>query len=131
MPDTGYYEERPRPESVRTFLQYLSSNKKVVHSITKISDQVYAIKRIKKSDVIVYLTNLYIVGIADLHSFRSAHPNISAIVTMSAWNGYSAEAKDTGAQLGIGVFTFKEFLGAIFYDGQKFLDYVPPVKNKD
>ncbi len=128
MPDSGYYKERPRPEAVRRFVNYLSANK-VVEDVVKEDDQLYTIKRTNKSDVQVYLTNLYIVGTSDLYSIRAAHPEVNAIVTMSAWNGYSSDAKESGKRLGVGIFTFKEFLGAIYYDRDRFLDYTPPVKD--
>jgi hypothetical protein len=72
------------------------------------------------------MTNIYIVGEADVYEITASQPDLEAIVTMSAWNGYSCEAKELCKNMGIGLFTFSQFLGAVHFDGKKYLDYLPP-----
>ena len=72
------------------------------------------------------MTNIYIVGLADVYEILTqAHP-LDAIVTMSAWNSYTTEAEAYCKEQSIGLFKFKEFLGAVYYEGDKYLDYIPP-----
>jgi hypothetical protein len=128
MPDVGRYEKMPRPESIAYFIKLLEG-KDFVDSIEKRSEQEYSVCRPKHGDLIVYLTNVYIVGVADVHEILAACPGADAIVTMSDWNGYSDEAKWLCAERSVGLFKFKEFMGAIYYKGQRFVDYAPPRRN--
>jgi hypothetical protein len=125
MPDSGHFEERPRKESVDIFVKYLKSNP-VVEDVIVESECRLIVRRKSKADLRVYLTNTYVLGDADVHEIFSEDPNIDAIVTMSQWNGYSESAKLNCKGRGVGLFKFGEFLGAVYYEGEKFLDYSPP-----
>ena len=125
MPEHGYYEKLPRPESRDKLLAYLQS-KAVVSDVEEVSYQVIHIHRPGKSLLKLYLTNIYIVGLADVYEILTEERNINAIVTMSAWNGYTSEAKQNCKDQSIGLFTFTEILGAVYYDDKKFFDYTPP-----
>ena len=125
MPELGKYEKVPRPESIETFIRYLSTNKVVVDIIHE-KDQIIKIKRKSKSEIRVYMTNIYIVSISDIYEILLQARDIDAIVTMSAWNSYTREAKQQCRSRNIGLFKFNEFFGAIYYDGKQFVDYVPP-----
>jgi len=72
------------------------------------------------------MTNIYIVGEADVAEILADEGEIDAIVTLSGWNSYSTRAKSICRNQGVGLFVFKEFLGAIYSSGQKFLDYIHP-----
>jgi hypothetical protein len=128
MPDIGRYEQMPRPESIAYFVKLLKG-KDFIDSIEKRPEQEYAVCRPKHGDLTVYLTNIYIVGVADVHEILAACPGADAIVTMSDWNGYSDEAKTLCAERSVGLFKFKEFMGAIYCTGQRFVDYTPPRRN--
>ncbi|HUZ72227.1 MAG TPA: hypothetical protein VMU87_04520 [Stellaceae bacterium] len=129
MADHGYYEKRPRPESRKKLIEYLGTNP-VVSGIEELDYQVLRIARDGKSALTVFLTNNYIVSQADVLEMIAAQPDINAIITMSAWNQYTGDAKDECKRRKMGLFTFKEFLGAVYYEGQKFVEYVPPDPNK-
>lgn len=125
MPDQGYYEKRPRQESIDALSKYLRSNA-VVRETNQLDEHRFLVIRNEKPDLNVYLTNIYIVGEADVIEILAEAPDTNAIVTMSAWNSYSNDAKSYAKEQGIGLFKFGEFLGAIYYVGQRFLDYEPP-----
>ncbi|MBE0682488.1 MAG: hypothetical protein IH589_11290 [Anaerolineales bacterium] len=129
MSESGKYEKVPRPESVKALIQYLSSNPLVLE-VEHLSEQKIIVRRIGKSDLQVFMTNVYIVGISDVHDILSVAPDVNAIVTMSAWNGYTQDAKDSCKRQKIGLFLFAEFLGAAYYDGDKFFNYTTPDKSK-
>ena len=44
---------------------------------------------------------------------------------MSAWNSYTQEADLYCKSQGKGLFCFREFMGALNYDGKKFINYRP------
>lgn len=125
MPDLGYYEKIPRPEARQKLLDYLKGAK-VINGVEEVSYQVITVIRGGKSTVRTFLTNVYIVSLADVYEIMSEHPDLNAIVTMSAWNGYSTEAKEECKRRNVGLFTFKEFLGAVYYQGPRFINYTPP-----
>lgn len=125
MPDQGYYEKRPRPESIDKLSTYLDS-KPIVSSTRQLDEHRFIVKRNEKKSLNLFLTNIYIVGEADVIEILADAPETNAIVTMSAWNSYSRDAKIYAKELDVGLFTFSEFLGAVYYDGKSFLDYTPP-----
>jgi hypothetical protein len=51
-----------------------------------------------------FLTNLYIVGIADVHEIIQEFSSVNCIITMSTWNSYSGEAKTFCKANKIGLF---------------------------
>lgn len=122
------YKDLPRPESI-TFFEKGINTHKMVSSVNKTQEQRYEIKRATKSDLKVYLTNLYVVGIADVHEIMSKFPGVNCIVTISNWNSYSNEAKEFSKSQGIGLFKYSEFYGALYYDNDGFYNYEPPEKN--
>lgn len=129
MPDLGIYEKMPRPESREQLIKYLKGSQVIVD----VEDELYQIINVTrkgKTSLRTFLTNIYIVSLADVYEIMSDNPDINAIVTMSAWNGYSIEAKSACKQRGVGLFTFKEFLGAVYYNGKRFVDYTPPERHR-
>lgn len=128
MPDVGFYEKTPRPESIQKLIDYLEGNPRV-SEIRRDAEQTITVVRKGMPDIRVYMTNIYIVGLADVYDIMS-QGKFDAIVTMSAWNAYTSEAKRLTKDNGVGLFTFKEMLGAAYWAGGKFLDYVTPEKGR-
>jgi predicted RNase H-like nuclease (RuvC/YqgF family) len=128
MPELGKYEKMPRPESIDYFIRIVSS-KEFVQKVEPLRRQVYRIVRKDKHDIVVFLTNVYIVGEADVYEITSENKDINSIVTVSAWNSCSRDAKQLAKTMNIGLFDMKEFLGAIYYAGTSFTNYTPPEKD--
>ena len=125
MPEQGRYEKVPRPESIKMFVQLLRSSS-AVQAVERESNQLLLVSRVRHAPLRVFMTNIYIVGLADVFEIlNQAHP-LDAIVTMSAWNGYADKAKAHCKEQNIGLFKFKEFLGAVHCAGDQYLDYIPP-----
>jgi hypothetical protein len=87
---------------------------------------VYEIERDSRPTVRVFLTNSYVVGLAEYYDICGKASDVDAIVTISPYNSVSGDAWRQGQDDGIGVFQFKEFYGALNYDGDGFVRYVPP-----
>ncbi|MGC4019223.1 MAG: hypothetical protein QM793_08395 [Muricomes sp.] len=77
------------------------------------------------------MTNIYIVSETDVEEILLSFPEIDCIVTVSAWNSYTGQAKILSISKGIGLFKFKEFLGALYYDDRKFINYEPPKRDEE
>jgi len=121
------YIDLPRPESI-TFFERSTQTHKEVSSLNKIEEQKYNVSRFAKSELNLYLTNLYIVGVADVHRIIQEFPDVNCIVTISCWNSYSSEARAFCETNGIGLFKYNEYYGALYYDNSKFYCYEPPEK---
>lgn len=125
MPEQGRYEKTPRPESIEALVRYLQASEPV-RAVLRDGSALIVVERGTGPALRTFMTNIYIVGLADVHEIFADAGEVDAIVTMSAWNGYTGEAKALCKEKGVGLFTFKEFLGAVYYAGDRFLDYIPP-----
>lgn len=125
MPDGDpRYEKIPRPESIDFFVNGVTNHEQVT-DINKISDIIYEVKKIDGDTLIVYLTNVYIVTEADIEeiTMNASDHEINVIVTMSAWNSYTKEAKEYAKNQNMALFTYREFYGALNFNGSKFINY--------
>lgn len=118
------YKDPPRYDSVALFTKYLKG-KSVVDNIRKVNRQILEITKRNGTCLRVFVVDIYIVGEADVHEILSIDPDTNCIVALSQWNSYTSAAKALCKKQRIGLFTFDEFMGAIYRDGKKFLDYVP------
>lgn len=126
MPDGDpRFHNLPRPQTIEAFIKYVG-NSKVVTNVIQSTPQLIVVERTNGPTLKVHMTNIYIVGEADVAEILAEEGKIDAIVTLSAWNSYSGGAKSNCKAQGVGLFRFKEFLGAVYYSGQKFLDYIHP-----
>lgn len=130
MPELGKYKKTPRPESIEYFIKVVSSREFVV-KVERLNNQLFKVVRKEKSDITVFLTNIYIVSEADVYEITADHGNLNCIVTVSAWNSYTKDAKVLTKGMGIGLFQLKEFLGAIYYDRESFINYEPPKRDEE
>ena len=103
MPESGKYAKVPRPESVDTFIRYLEGNPRVVE-VERPGEQVIIVRRETIGSIKVYMTNIYCVSEADVYEITSTEAGLAAIVTMSAWNGYTKTAKALCRGMNIGLF---------------------------
>jgi hypothetical protein len=96
-----------------------------VASLRRSEPHVYVVERHPLPAVKVLLTNSYVVGLAEYYEARSRIPDLDAIVTISPYNSVSRDAWEAGQDDGVGVFSFKEFYGALNYEGDQFVQYLP------
>lgn len=113
----------PRPS--RNTLEYveraLRSHKNVTEFFER-PDGSYCVEREKGRPIIVLFTDIYTIGMADVIEAMNAASDLNCIVTTSAWNSYTADAKRYGKENEVGVFKLPEFMGALWYD--KLWNYV-------
>jgi hypothetical protein len=123
---TGNFGIHPPQESaVLQLLVYLERTSRV-SGIERPERSLLIVHRIEQSTVRTFLTDTYILGTADVFEVLSRHPDINAIVNFSLWNHESPAAREECLAHDVGLFTFREFLGAIHYSGKRFLNYEAP-----
>jgi len=115
---------RPGPSNLEFFENSLRAHRTVT-SVRLEQPQVYVIERDSLPPVKVFLTNSYVVGLAEYHDVRGRIPDLDAIVTISPYNSVSRDAWDAGQTDGVGVFQFRQFYGALNYEGNRFVQYLP------
>lgn len=124
MPEQGKYKKIPRPESIEYFIGRVSGHKKVCELI-QLDNQLFRIKK-HNNELLVFVTNYYVVSEAEVYEITSQYKNLDCIVTISAWNSYSKAGKEASKIQGIGLFVMNEFLGALNFDGKAFINYITP-----
>ncbi|MCY7132205.1 hypothetical protein [Streptococcus gordonii] len=120
------YSDVPRPESVLYFEQSLRRHSNIVY-YEKMEDFVYKLVLRNDNIYLALLTNKYTVSINDV--VEKIDEGFDALVTISMWNSYTSEAKKYALENQFGLFTFREFMGAL-----NFLDpsqYYTGIDEKD
>ncbi|MFF8925566.1 hypothetical protein ACF1A4_30425 [Streptomyces albidoflavus] len=123
MPDDRY--KTPRPESIAAVKSMLVGHSAVL-DFKEIEPRLYEISRRGRTDVNLYITNLYTVGVADVQEILDDHPSVTCILTVSVWNSYTRQAKEYAKSNKVGLFLFYELKGALNFDGSQLLDYIAP-----
>ena len=96
-----------------------------VSKLSSAGSQSYDLDRSGLSRVRVWVCDVYEVTSADVAAILADDPTVDAIVTMSMWNHVTAEAHAEGVDRGVGVFVFKELMGALNYAGDELVNYNP------
>lgn len=105
----------PEERSVTEFIRALRQHDKV-SSVSRDSDErTLEVTLTTGTALRICMTNIYCVGEADVREFLDDSPSPNVIVTLSAWNMVSADAAAYGRQRQKGVFTWKDFFGALNY----------------
>ena len=115
----------PSHASMSTLVGYLEGHSSV-QSVDYMSANVVRIDRHNMPALTACFVDEYIMGYASVLKALQQSPGVDAIVNTSAWNQNTTDAKLECANRGVGLFTFKEFMGAINYEGKKFLEYEAP-----
>jgi hypothetical protein len=115
---------RPSFSNVRFFEERMDGHSKV-KSVEKPAPQVYVIERRGMGPVKIFLTNSYVVGLDEYFEVLGNHPDLDALVTIGPYNSVATAAKHQGIDDGVGVFQFKEFMGALHREGNDFVCYPP------
>lgn len=107
--------ETPDERSIAAFTNALSGHNKVVAVTQRDGTFLLDVQLENGTTLAVFMTNLYVVGQADVIEIQADNPGVDCIVTLSAWNMTASDAVEYGREREIGVFKWKEFFGAINY----------------
>ncbi len=119
------YDKYPLPSTVE-FFKSATRNHSRVTSVEEISEYFYEVERIGLPNLKIALSNIYVLGEADVHELLGEYDGVDCIVVGGNWNTYTGIAKQLAKDCDVGLFQFREFFGAINNEGNKFLDYVTP-----
>jgi hypothetical protein len=110
-------DERPDyvSKSNRQFLEKVLGEHTRVESFDSDGDRTYTVVRNQGDTLRIYLTGKYTFGILDYYELRANHPTVDCIVAASPYLSYTRDAKEAARGDCVGLFTMKEFLGALNY----------------
>lgn len=123
MPDTNFIKY-PRLESIN-FFEKCMKNHEIVKGIEKIEKCYYLIIRYNKPIIRVFVSNFYAVSLDNYYEIKEEYADLDCLITISVWNSVTDIAYKQGKKDHIGLFTLKEFMGAINYD--KPYTYIRPI----
>lgn len=107
-------------------IRLFCGHKLVVSAIKKSQETYKSIVEITRKGELpalkAYVADIYILTASDVNELLYCHPEIDCIVVISNWNHYTYQAKQMARDGGVGVFTLNEFLEALNYCGDDFLD---------
>ena len=112
-------------DAIKYFHRVMTEHEKVDRVDLIEKDTYKAIFEILLTDgrrLVTYIGDVYVLTAADVREIVSEYERIDCIVVVSNWDHYTSYAKDVAKGMGIGVFTLKEFMKAINYNGRSFLD---------
>lgn len=128
-----YYGERlkkPLLNGVDILIKRLES-KPTVSKVTKLDYQILKVERTNTySDLIIYIIDAYVLGEGAALEIIENNPNINTILVLSLWNQYTSKAKELAKEYGVAIFTFNELMGAVYYNGDSYINYLPPGKDE-
>lgn len=104
----------PNRKSIEVFIDALSSHSKVQRLEKLGANKFRILREAPLSPINAFLVDVYTVGHADVVAALSKDAGVNAIITMSAYNGYTRQAKEYAKEQKIGVYVFAEFLGALW-----------------
>lgn len=107
--------ETPDENSIVAFTKALSTHSTVAAVERRPGTFLLDVTLKDQRKMAVYMTNIYAVGEADVVEIQAANPDVNCVVTLSSWNMTTSDAVQYGRDRQIGVFTWKEFFGAIHY----------------
>lgn len=113
---------KPRDDSVKHFERVLRQHSRV-SGFSRQGTQIFYIERSEGlGPLVVLLTDIYTVGLADVMQARDTVDGLNCIVTVSNWNGYTQEGREYAEERHIGLFVLSELMGALWKE--EFWKYV-------
>lgn len=120
---------KPLPQGIQQLVERLET-KPTVKRVEYIEEQILKVYRENlHNDLIIYVVDAYVLGEGDTFEIIKDNPNINTILVLSLWNQYTSKAKKLAKEYNIALFTYSELMGAVYYNGMSYLDYIPPKRD--
>lgn len=125
----GEHVNKPIRDWVKTIARTLKT-KPTVTDVEIIQTDILKIKRKGfNSDILLFVVDAYVLGEGATLEIIEDNPNINCILVCSNWNEYTESAKELAKEYKVGLFTLSELMGAIYYNGKRFIEYELPKRN--
>jgi hypothetical protein len=88
-------------------------NHRQVAAVEEINDNTKIVTCAYGDAIRCYITNIYRFGLADYLAIKAHDSLVTCIINISDWNAYSGDARETAIEAQVGLFSLREFLGAL------------------
>jgi hypothetical protein len=120
---------KPLPQGIQQLVERLEK-KPTVKRVEYIEEQILKVYRKNlHNNLIIYVVDAYVLGEGDTLEIIRDNPNINTILVLSMWNQYTSKAKKLAKENNIALFTYNELMGAVYYNGKSYVDYIPPERD--
>jgi len=113
-----------RHDTVQKLIEKFLAKHKSISAMDEISRGVFAVERTNGTRVRVFVTHTYFFTEYTYEKVLTEDPNVSAIICSNPYSSYTQSAKERCLEDGVGLFTLREFMGALNFEGERFLNFL-------
>lgn len=113
-----------RHNQIKTYIARFLSDHSNIESLQELNRSTMLVQLVDGRSLKVFVTNTYYFTDYTLDRVLEVDPAIDAIICSCPVIEYSSSAKRICMENGIGLFMLGEFMGAIRYNGEQFLNYL-------
>lgn len=120
-----------RRSQIQTYIDRFLGNHGFIKSLTELNRGTMLIETVDGQSLKVFVTNTYLFSDYSLDRVLEVDPAVDAIICSCPAGGYSDSAKAACIEKGIGLFMLAEFMGAIRFKGDKYLNFLVGSEKND
>lgn len=113
-----------RRNQVSTFIDRFLANHDFISEMEELNKATMSITLKDGRELRVFVTNTYFFTEYTFEKVMAVDPQVEAIICSCPAGQYSEGAKQLCIENGIGLFMFKEFMGALRHNGDRFLNFL-------
>lgn len=113
-----------RRSQIQTYIDRFLANHGFIKSLTELNRGTMLVETVDGQTLKVFVTNTYQFTDYSLERVLEVDPAVDAIICSCPAGGYSDSAKATCIENGIGLFMLAEFMGAIRFKDDKYLNFL-------
>lgn len=113
-----------RTGEIRKLIERFLSDHSGIAKMEEMSRGVFIVEKKNGTRLRVFVTHTYFFTEYTYDKVLSEDPNISAIICSSPYASYTDSAKERCIADEVGLFTLPEFMGAVNFEGDKFLNFL-------
>jgi predicted nucleotidyltransferase len=113
-----------RYNAVQTFIERFLSRHNAIASLQELNRGTMVVQLVDGRTLKVFVTNTYYFTDYTLDRVLEVDPAVDAIICSSPAACYSDSAKHQCIERGLGLFMLGEFMGAIHFDGDQYLNFL-------
>lgn len=120
-----------RSRTIDDYINKFLANHSFIRSMKKWNICTFEVQLVDGRLLRVFVTNTYYFTEYTFEKIMIIDPNIDAIICSTPYSTYSEGAKRLCIENKVGLFMLGEFMAAIRYDGDRFLNYLPSREKRE
>lgn len=124
IPGRGQQNIESRDNTVSLYIDKFLANHSFINKMEKLNVYMFEVTLKDYRNLRVFATNTYFFTEHTFNQITAIDPAIDAIICSNPYASYTEDAKSLCIDQNIGLFSLKEFMGAIRKKGNEFLNYL-------